>query len=183
MEHEYYSAITAGILCVGAVKKLGPGVKQALDDEVDQIEAGWNQSRNDQIKTHEEGIEAEEKEQWRSAGQLLLNDAKKEDVALQLEAAYRERLTLVYEEVKRRLDFQVECQHVERRIKQRHLVDWVRSKVIESITPDQDKKTFEQCIVQLNSLGNGNDSTRNACKPHGIWMIFHALVKLTVCNS
>lgn len=164
MDHEYYFAISSGILCIFVVKKLGPGFKQALDDEIDQIEAKWNQSRNDQIKMHEADIEAEKKGQWCNEGQLLLNDAKKEDVRLQLEAAYRERLALVYEEVKRRLEFQVECQHVERRIKQKHLVNWVHSKVIGSITPEQDKKTFQQCIAHLDSLGSGDNSAWNGCK-------------------
>lgn len=152
MEHEYYAGISFAILCVAVVKKIGPSVKKALEDEIDQIEANFNQGRQDEIKSHEDGIEDEIKEQWRSEGQLLLVDAKKENVALQLEAAYRERLAHVFAEVKRRLDYQVECQQVERNIKQKHLVNWVRSKVLGSITPDQDKETLKRCIADLSSL-------------------------------
>lgn len=152
MEHEYYAGISFAILLTIGIKKLGPGVKKALDAEVDQIEADWAQGRNDQIKAHEDGIANEKKEQWRSEGQLLLTDAKKENVALQLEAAYRERLANVFSEVKRRLDYQVEIQLVDRRIKQKHLVNWVQSKVLASITPDQDKETLNRCIADLGSL-------------------------------
>lgn len=47
----------------------------------------------------EESVADEEKNQWRADGQILLVDAKRENVALQLEAAYRERLQNVYTQV------------------------------------------------------------------------------------
>lgn len=152
MEHEFYAGLSFAIMLTYGIKKFGPGVKKSLDDECDQIAAEYNQSRVDQITGHEESIENEKKEQWRAEGQTLLSDAKKENVALQLEAAYRERLAHVYAEVKRRLDYQVEIQQVERRIKQKHLVQWVHSKVLGSITPDQDKETLNRCIADLGAL-------------------------------
>lgn len=152
MEHEFYGGLSFAILLIVGIKKLGPGVKKALDDEIDQIEANWAAGRNAEIKSHEDSIEMEKKEQWRAEGQVLLNDAKKENVALQLEAAYRERLANVFAEVKRRLDYQVAVQQVERQIKQKHLVNWVHSKVLASITADQDKETLNRCIADLGAL-------------------------------
>lgn len=152
MEHEFYAGISFAILLIIGIKKLGPAVKKYSDEGCDQIEADWNAGRVAEIEAREDAIKAEKEEQWRAEGQLLLNDAQRENVALQLEAAYRERLARVYSEVKRRLDYQVEIQHVERRVKQKHLVNWVTSKVLSSITPDQDKETLNRCIADLGAL-------------------------------
>lgn len=152
MEHEYYAGLSFAIMLTIGVKQLGPGLKKALDAECDQIEADFEKGRKDTVDDLQDSIEHEQKEQWRSEGQLLLNDAQKENVALQLEAAYRERLAQVYNEVKRRLDYQVEIQLVERRVKQKHLVNWVTDKVLGSITADQDKGTLTKCIADLGAL-------------------------------
>lgn len=63
------------------------------------IENTWNESRTDSIKSLENAVEAEKTAQWRAQGQELLIQAKKENVLLQLEAAYRERLMNTYTEV------------------------------------------------------------------------------------
>jgi len=152
MEHEFYNGLSFAILLTLAIKKLGPIVGKQLNDEVDQLEAEWNQGRTDQLNYHQDSIKSEETEQWRADGQVLLVDIKKENVALQLEAAYRERLIHVYSEVKRRLDYQVACQQVDRTIKQKHLVNWVVGNVLKSITPDQEKENVNQCIADLAAL-------------------------------
>jgi len=152
MEHEYYSGLSFAIMIVFAVKKLGPAVAAYCDKEIDQISAEWSQSRIDELANYEEQIKSEKTEQWRAEGQLMLMEAKKENVALQLEAAYRERIANVYNEVKRRLDYQVECQHVVRRVNQKHMVNWIVNNVLKSITPDQEKETLNKCILDLGAI-------------------------------
>ena len=62
-------------------------------------EQSWKQGRLDEIGTYTDTVAAEKKEQWRAEGQKDLFAAKRENVALQLEAAYRERLVTAYSEV------------------------------------------------------------------------------------
>lgn len=100
MEHEYYSGLSLAIMAIFAVKKLGPVAAKWADGEIDRIEAEWKQGREDELKALQDAIDAEKKEQWRAEGSLLLMDAKKENVALQLEAAFRERAMNVYQEVR-----------------------------------------------------------------------------------
>lgn len=152
MEHEYYSGLSLAIMAIVAVKKLGPTVAAWTDKEIDRIENEWKSGREEELKNLADAIEAEKKEQWRAEGALLLMDAKKENIALQLEAAFRERAMNVYTEVKRRLDYQVECRHIERRINQKHMVNWIVNNVLGSITPQQEKETLDKCIADLSAL-------------------------------
>ncbi|PNF34847.1 ATP synthase subunit b, mitochondrial [Cryptotermes secundus] len=152
LEHEFYTGVSLFIMVVFAVKKLGPKLAAYLDKEIDEIERSWKQGRLNEIETYTEAIEEEKKEQWRAEGQKDLFLAKRENVALQLEAAYRERLMTVYSEVKRRLDYQVERQNVDRRIAHRHMVAWIVQNVLKSISPQQEKESLAKCIADLRAL-------------------------------
>lgn len=54
-----------------------------------------------------------------------------------LETNYRERLLTVYNEVKKRLDYQVALQNLKRQKEQDHMIQWVEKNVVQSITPQQ----------------------------------------------
>ncbi|XP_017780125.1 PREDICTED: ATP synthase subunit b, mitochondrial [Nicrophorus vespilloides] len=152
LEHEFYSGLSLALMCVVAVKKIGPGLAKYLDKEIDAYETEWNESRVNERQVLEQQIGNEEKMQWSAEGQNMMVQAKRENVALQLEAAYRGRVMTAYQEVKKRLDYQVEIQNIERRIAQRNLIDYVVRRVMSSITPDQDKKNIDKCIADLSSL-------------------------------
>ncbi|RVE52574.1 hypothetical protein evm_002693 [Chilo suppressalis] len=152
MEHEYYTGLSLLIMVYVACKKLGPGIASWLDKEVDSIENEWNEGRRSTIASLEKSIEAEKKAQWSAEGQELLMQAKKENVLLQLEAAYRERAMQAYNEVKRRLDYQLEKSNLERRLSQRAMVDWIVRNVTKAITPEQEKQTLDRCIADLSAI-------------------------------
>ncbi|XP_063216511.1 ATP synthase subunit b, mitochondrial [Bacillus rossius redtenbacheri] len=151
-EHEFYTGLSLGIMCIFAVKKFGPKVAEYLDKEVDAADKELTDSRDLTVKSLEEGVALEKLQQWRAEGQNLLFEAKKENVALQLEAAYRERVAAAYQEVKRRLDYQVERLNVDRRIAHKHMVSWIVSSVLKSLTPQQEKESLQRCIADLQAL-------------------------------
>ncbi|KAK2526487.1 Atp5f1 [Columba guinea] len=59
------------------------------------------------------------------------------NIAMLLETNYRERLLTVYNEVKKRLDYQVAMQNLKRQKEQDHMIQWVEKNVVQSITPQQ----------------------------------------------
>lgn len=152
MEHEYYTGLSIAVMAVLAVKNLGPLIASYSDKEIENYEKSWSQGRENEIAGLDSAIKDEEKAQWQADGQIMLMEAKRENVALQLEAAYRERLMTAYSEVKRRLDYQLEKQSIETRIAQKHMISWIVKQVLGSITPDQDKTTLNKCIADLNNL-------------------------------
>ncbi|XP_050293919.1 ATP synthase subunit b, mitochondrial-like [Anthonomus grandis grandis] len=152
MEHEYYTGLSLLLMWGYGIKKFGPKVAAALDKQIDEYEKAWNTGRVSHQDALKDNIADEEKAQWSMEGQTLLIQAKRENVALQLEANYRERLMNVYQAVKNRLDYQVEKTNAERRIAQKNLVEYVVARVKSSITPDQEKQNINKCIADLALL-------------------------------
>lgn len=105
---------------------------------------------NKEIRT--DAIAHEKQEQWRLEGKNLLFQAKKENVGLQLEAAYRQSFMNTYHQLKRQLDYQVEVTKIDQRIKQQFMVKWVLNRVNESIGQASEKENLKQCIANLNAL-------------------------------
>ncbi|XP_014259491.1 ATP synthase subunit b, mitochondrial [Cimex lectularius] len=132
--------------------KVGSKISGWLDKQVDEADAELRDSRLNHLKWLEDAIKEEEEAQWRAEGQYLLLDAKRENVKLQLEATYRERAMKVYSEVKKRLDYQLEKQRVDQVIAQKHMVQWVVSNVLKSISDAQEKENIKKCLSDLQML-------------------------------
>ncbi|XP_043261837.1 ATP synthase subunit b, mitochondrial [Colletes gigas] len=152
LEHEFYNGLSLATICIFGVKTFGPKVAKYLDTKVEEQEAELNAGRDEEINTHEDVIKTMETEKWRSDAQKMIYDVKKQNVLMQLEAAYRERMIEVYNEVKKRLDFHSQLDSVERRIAQKHMVQWIINGVLKAITPEQEKATLQQCIKDLEAL-------------------------------
>merc|ERR1712154_352460 len=89
--------------------------------------------RQSEIDACKNAIAAEESAQANAAAWQDIISAKKEAVSLQLESVYRSRLTEAHQQVKKRLDYQLETANVMRRMEQKHMVDWIISNVKKSL--------------------------------------------------
>ncbi|XP_015190674.1 PREDICTED: ATP synthase subunit b, mitochondrial isoform X1 [Polistes dominula] len=152
LEHEFHNAVSFAIIWIFLVKKLGPALSKYLEKEQNKEIQVFEDQRNEEIQFAEDGIKQSKDAIWRAEGQSLLMDAKRENIKIQLEAVYRERLAHVYKEVKKRLDYNAQIQIVERRIAQKHMVQWIINNVLKAITPEQEKATLQQCIKDLEAL-------------------------------
>lgn len=106
-------------------------------------------SREEEKQIYIEALEDEAFAQYQMQGNLLLIDAKRENVALQLEDEYRKRQMHVYGEVKRILDYQVEVAQVYKKIHHKNLLEYVLREVSKAVTPDMHDKLLNYSINKL----------------------------------
>ncbi|KAG7283898.1 hypothetical protein CRUP_034085 [Coryphaenoides rupestris] len=152
INHETMSAASIGAVLIYVIRKFGPNVA-AFADKLNEEKVAKVQDVKDVAMTSlSQAIEDEKKEQWRAEGRSLLFDAKRNNVAMVLETNYRERIHMVTNEVKKRLDYQVALQNLHRQMEQEHMVNWVEKSVIGSITPQQEKESIAKCISDLKAL-------------------------------
>ncbi|XP_003706311.1 ATP synthase subunit b, mitochondrial [Megachile rotundata] len=152
LEHEFYNGLSLLSIIMFVHIKYGAKIGAALDKKVAEYDAELEQTRIDELTELEKSVKELEKQKWMADAQFLIYDIKKQNILVQLEAAYRERLAKVYSEVKKRLDYQAQVEAVERRIAQRHMVQWITNSVLKAITPELEKANLAQCISDLEAL-------------------------------
>ncbi|NWS22834.1 AT5F1 synthase, partial [Pachyramphus minor] len=155
VNHETVAAACILSVIIYGIKKFGPAVAAFADKLNEEKVAKALAVKNEAIESLQAAIEEEKKEQWRVEGRSYLFDAKRNNVAMLLEANYRERLMMVYNEVKKRLDYQVAMQTLKRQKEQDYMIQWVEKNVIQSITPQQQKESIAKCILDLKALSKG----------------------------
>ncbi|KPJ09211.1 ATP synthase subunit b, mitochondrial [Papilio machaon] len=162
MEHEYYIGLSVLVIACYSTKKFGSLVAASLDKEVEKVEASYNLGRKEEESNYETVIKNAKTAQWRANGQKMLIDAKKENVAMQLEACYRERLMHVYNSVKRRLEYHAKLTRIETNIHQKWMCAWILDNVLKSITPEIENKIIVKAIEDLAKLSahSGNKQIR-----------------------
>lgn len=149
LEHNFYNGLSMLVMCWGGVKWIGPHFKKYADREIDFYEEAWVKSREAEKTDAIEAIDHEGWLQYQMEGNVLLMDAKRENITLQLEDEYRKRQMHVYEEVKKLLDYQVEVAQVYKRIQHKNLLDYVLHEVSKSVTPDMHDKLIYFSIDRL----------------------------------
>ncbi|KAK6308571.1 hypothetical protein J4Q44_G00218420 [Coregonus suidteri] len=152
INHETFAAACMGTVIIYGVKKFGPDVA-AFADKLNEEKVQKAQEVKDlAMSSLAQAIQDEKKEQWRAEGRQMLFDAKRNNVAMLLETNRRERVHMVTNEVKKRLDYQIALQNLHRRMEQEHMVNWVEKNVVTSITPQQEKASIAKCITDLKVL-------------------------------
>lgn len=152
LEHEFWGGVSFFIMIIYGVKKFGPQMSAYLEKEIQNDLDEMNAGKINEIETYTKAIEAEKLSQFQAEGQKMLFEVKRENVALQLEAVYRERLMDVYRSVKNRLDYQLEKTNAERNVQQKHMVNWIVSNVKKSITAESEQENIKKCIGDLKAL-------------------------------
>eukprot|EP00102_Acyrthosiphon_pisum_P021634 XP_016658844.1 PREDICTED: uncharacterized protein LOC100164274 [Acyrthosiphon pisum] len=101
VDHEFpYVLATIGLFYVGW-KKFGASLASSIDREIDEYEASCNSSRIGEIDSLRKTVEHQKIEVWRTEAQAQIIRAKRENVAIQLEAAYGGRLIPSFERTTR----------------------------------------------------------------------------------
>jgi len=153
VEHGFTEFIAFWLAFYILAKKLGPGLGQSLGKSAEEFNTkNWYEPL-EKVKTQAQAAITELEENiTREEGQKLLYQAKKENVDLQLESVYRQRLAEVHQAVKRQLDYQADVEVTKRSFEQQHMVNWIVSNVQKSITPAQEKESITKCIQDLKSM-------------------------------
>merc|ERR1739838_824783 len=149
---ETFAACSISAVIIYGVKKFGPSVAAFADKLNEEKVAKAQEVKELAMTALAQAIEEEKKEQWRVEGRTLLFDAKRNNVAMLLETNRRERIHMVNNEVKKRLDYQIALQQLHRQMEQEHMVNWVEKNVVGSITPQQEKESIAKCITDLKAL-------------------------------
>ncbi|CAD0194111.1 unnamed protein product [Chrysodeixis includens] len=152
MEHEYYLGLSIGVVLYLVITRFGDLVGKTLDKGVDAIAYEFHRLRQEDLDLQKKIVEAAKLAKWRAEGQKELMDAKKENIAMQLEAVYRERLNMVYQTVRGRMEYHVRKHKIYNRIHQRWMVQWILAEVKKAITPELKKKAIASAIEELNSI-------------------------------
>ncbi|XP_001949968.4 ATP synthase subunit b, mitochondrial-like, partial [Acyrthosiphon pisum] len=149
VDHEFpYVLATIGLFYVGW-KKFGASLASSIDREIDEYEASCNSSRIGEIDSLRKTVEHQKIEVWRTEAQAQIIRAKRENVAIQLEAAYGGRLIQAYNQVKRRLDYQVDLANLTRTVQHKNMVKWIVDNVKSSINENDN---FKKCLDDLQIL-------------------------------
>jgi len=82
----------------------------------------------------------------------LIQDQRRNNLALGLEAESLERQANLVAEVKKRLDYQVACNNLEREAQSKHMVNWIETEVQAALAKRSPKEDLAAAISQLKTM-------------------------------
>jgi len=146
--------------CLIAVSKVYlPKFAAYLDKGVKEADNAYAKELTDSTKDIDAQIVASEALKSLPEANTLIHVAKRENLHLQLEAALRQRMAEVFNEVKRRLDYQVALQNVHKRVEREQAVSYIIDGVNKSIGAAQEKEAFQSGLAQLRLLSQKHAGT------------------------
>lgn len=140
-------------------KTFAPQIATFLDKGVKESDDAYYA----EIAESTKGVDAKitEKEALKSLpdANALIHDAKRENIDLQLEGAYRARVAEVHAEVKKRLDYQVALSNVNRRVEREQAIGYIIDGAKSSIGAAQEKEAFQSGLATLKALSQKHAGT------------------------
>jgi len=141
------------ILAVALISKYGsPKLLEFLEKEGVVAQKEQDQEKANKFKALHSQIAKMENLESLPVANTLVHEAKKENVSLQLESEYRERMLQVYNDVKKRLDYQISLQNAYHRLEREQAINYITSEVSKSIGAVQEKDAFQLGLNQLKAL-------------------------------
>lgn len=156
-EYFVYSADTSAqfaliIVLAAIVKYGGPKIKSMMTKAVDTANSEQLEEHLNKTKSIGEKITELASLETMTEANKILHAAKKENVELQLESEYRTRLQQIYNDVKKRLDYQVAVQSAFKRLEREQAINYIIGEANKSIGPNQEKEAFTAGLQHLKSL-------------------------------
>ncbi|XP_060079588.1 ATP synthase subunit b, mitochondrial-like [Ylistrum balloti] len=123
------------------------------------IDSHWYKPIMDFVEDIDNNIEEKKTLIYQQEALEYIYEAKKENVGLQLEIEYRQRLKSLYEDAMRKLDYQVSIASSKKSFEQGHMAKWITQSVYSSITPQLEKQVMNNCLTNLRQLAKSNTAT------------------------
>jgi len=152
IEHEFITGLSLAVLTTAICLKFGPKIREWVGNVQDSELALWDEWQKGMVSFLNNMIATENESQESAKQQKILFDAKRENVKLQLEAEFRRRQMVAYNEVRNRLEYLLAKQVAQRQYQQQHMVNWIIDGVAKGITPQQEKDFLQKCLSDLKQL-------------------------------
>jgi len=151
--HETLATLTLqGFVLYHVYREVQPKVKAwNAKEQKDSVQIYYDNDRDNLVESDAKIAENAAVMQFLEARPEFF-DIMENQVQLQAEVTYRKRLLEVETEIKKRLDYQVEMQNVQRSIEEKHIAAWVEKEVLKSIAEQKEEDTFQACLNDLEAM-------------------------------